>query len=84
MTQRDTIVAAATPPGKGGVAVVRVSGSRVPEIADALLGEVPPARQARFTSWSDAGGDLIDTGALVTASQEQPAARRKDGLPLAR
>src|SRR5688572_10637771 len=62
MPHRDTIVAAATPPGKGGVAIVRVSGEGAPAIARALLGEVPPARHARFTCWHEADGDLIDAG----------------------
>ena len=35
MTRTDTIVAAATPPGRGGVGIVRVSGPKTPEIAAA-------------------------------------------------
>ena len=62
MTARDTIVAAATPPGRGGVAVVRVSGSLVPEIARTLLGELPAPRYATFSRWQDAAGELIDIG----------------------
>ena len=37
----DTIVAAATPAGRGGVGVVRVSGALVPQIAQAMLGTMP-------------------------------------------
>jgi tRNA modification GTPase len=62
MAHRDTIVAAATPPGRGGVAIVRVSGEDAPRIARALLGELPPARHARFTCWHEADGELIDAG----------------------
>jgi tRNA modification GTPase len=62
MRERDTIVAAATPPGRGGVAVVRVSGPLVPDIARALLGSLPPARTAQFTKWRDAQGEPIDIG----------------------
>ncbi len=62
MSARDTIVAAATPPGRGGVAVVRVSGDRVPEIARTLLGELPAPRHATFSRWRDAAGELIDIG----------------------
>ena len=65
MVQRDTIVAAATPPGKGGVAIVRVSGEGVPVIARALLGELPPARHARFMCWHDADEALIDAGIVL-------------------
>jgi tRNA modification GTPase len=57
-----TIAAAATPPGRGGVAVVRVSGPAVPEIAIALLGALPAPRHATFARWNDAAGDALDTG----------------------
>ncbi|MFO7326686.1 MAG: tRNA uridine-5-carboxymethylaminomethyl(34) synthesis GTPase MnmE, partial [Pseudomonadota bacterium] len=63
--KRDTIVACATPPGRGGVAVVRVSGDDVPAIGRALLGELPPPRHARFTCWSDENGALIDAGIVL-------------------
>jgi tRNA modification GTPase len=62
MRERDTIVAAATPPGRGGVAVVRISGPAVPEIAGKLLGAVPAPRYATFGGWRDASGELIDMG----------------------
>jgi tRNA modification GTPase len=62
MTARDTIVAAATPPGRGGVAVVRVSGARVPEVASTLLDALPAPRHATFSRWRDAAGELIDIG----------------------
>ena len=62
MADRDTIVAAATPPGRGGVAVVRVSGPLVPAIAEALLGTLPAPRYATFSRWKDAAGALIDLG----------------------
>jgi tRNA modification GTPase len=65
MAHRDTIVAAATPPGRGGVAIVRVSGEGVPQIARALLGQLPPARHARFTCWNDANGEIIDAGIVL-------------------
>jgi tRNA modification GTPase len=58
----DTIAAAATPPGRGGVAIVRVSGPAVREIAPALLGALPAPRRATFARWNDASGDALDTG----------------------
>ena len=60
----DTIVAAATPPGRGGVAIVRVSGPAVPQIAVTLLGELPPARVATMASFRAGGdpGNIIDSG----------------------
>ena len=59
---RDTIVAAATAAGRGGVGVVRVSGALVPQIAQALLGKVPVARRALLAQFVDAQGEAIDMG----------------------
>ena len=58
----DTIVAAATPPGVGGIAVVRVSGGRVPEIARTVLGELPAPRHATLSGFRDGEGRLLDSG----------------------
>ena len=52
MTQ-ETITALATPPGRGGIGVVRISGSKVPEIARSLLGQLPQARYATFCNFMD-------------------------------
>ena len=59
---RDTIAAIATPAGKGGIGVVRVSGPQVPGIARAILGSVPAPRHATFASFRDAQGERIDQG----------------------
>jgi len=61
-TARDTIAAVATPPGIGGVGIVRISGSSVPEIACALLGRVPAARHASFSRFRSADGSTLDEG----------------------
>lgn len=61
-TSDDTIAAVATPPGRGGVGIVRISGPRVPAIAAALLGECPPPRQARLARFLDADGSSLDNG----------------------
>src|SRR5687767_4348880 len=62
MTHTDTIVAAATPPGRGGVGVVRVSGPKAPEIAATLVGELPKPRHATLASFIDKAGEAIDIG----------------------
>ncbi|MDH3990059.1 MAG: tRNA uridine-5-carboxymethylaminomethyl(34) synthesis GTPase MnmE, partial [Gammaproteobacteria bacterium] len=41
---KDTIVAAATPPGKGGIGIVRLSGPDAEIIATKMLGAVPVPR----------------------------------------
>lgn len=57
-----TIVACATPPGRGGVAVIRVSGDAVRGIATKILGKVPQARRACLVSLTDSSGELLDRG----------------------
>lgn len=58
----DTIAAIATPQGRGGIGVVRVSGPGARAVAKALLGRVPPARRAVFGAFADAAGAPIDAG----------------------
>jgi len=60
--ERDTIAAVATAPGIGGVGIVRLSGPRVPEIARALLGDLPPPRLARLAGFRAADGSALDQG----------------------
>ncbi len=58
----DTIVAAATPPGIGGIGVVRISGPEAPSLAKALLGDLPRPRVATVAEFHDAAGVAVDTG----------------------
>ncbi len=58
----DTIVALATPPGRGGIAIVRVSGPRVQAITLALLNKIPQPRYAHFATFFDSTGLAIDEG----------------------
>lgn len=58
----DTIAAIATPPGRGGVGMVRVSGNLVPTIASQLLGDVPEPRRAALRTFRDAAGEMLDSG----------------------
>jgi tRNA modification GTPase len=59
---RDTIVAAATPPGIGGISIVRISGPAAPHIARSMLGKLPRPRVATFGDFRDDKGDAIDSG----------------------
>ena len=59
---RDTIAAIATPVGRGGIGVVRVSGPGAPRVAAALLGNLPEPRLATFGAFRDRRGDMIDEG----------------------
>lgn len=58
----DTIAAIATPPGRGGVGIVRVSGPKAREVATAILGQVPRPRHASLLDFRDSEGVVIDTG----------------------
>src|SRR5258708_31391816 len=59
---RDTIAAVATPPGRGGIGIVRSSGPRVTRIAEQIIGSLPPPRAATFARFRDARGEAIDEG----------------------
>jgi len=58
----DTIAAVATPAGRGGIGIVRVSGPGVPAIAMAVLGALPEPRRATHCDFLDARGARLDEG----------------------
>ena len=58
----DTIAAIATPPGRGGVGIVRVSGPDAADIVGAIVGRQLAPRHATFVSFRDKDGQPIDTG----------------------
>lgn len=58
----ETIAAIATPPGRGGVGIVRVSGGLVQAIAAGVLGDVPQPRHAVLRIFRDADGEMLDGG----------------------
>lgn len=58
----DTIAAIATPAGRGGVGIVRVSGALVEDIARDVLLTLPPPRFAHFCDFRDADAESIDQG----------------------
>ena len=58
----DTIAAVATPPGRGGIAIVRVSGRLTNDIARRVLGRLPEPRTATFARFRDGTGAVIDEG----------------------
>jgi tRNA modification GTPase len=58
----NTIAAIATPPGRGGIGVVRVSGAALAAFAQALLGRIPAPRVATRATFRDGEGRPIDDG----------------------
>ncbi|MDR2014673.1 MAG: tRNA uridine-5-carboxymethylaminomethyl(34) synthesis GTPase MnmE [Azoarcus sp.] len=58
----DTIAAIATPAGRGGVGIVRVSGSGLAAFAAAITGKSPVPRHAMRTDFRAADGSPVDSG----------------------
>jgi tRNA modification GTPase len=61
----DTIGAIATPAGRGGVGIVRVSGPHCRAVARALLGDVPNPRVATLRDFVAGDGSAIDQGLAI-------------------
>ncbi len=61
----DTIAAIATPPGMGGVGIIRISGPLCKKIADVILHGTPPPRHADYRSFYDAEDHLLDQGIAI-------------------
>ena len=59
---QDTIVAIATPPGRGGVGMVRVSGKSLGAMAHAICGKPLSPRVAQHTRFLDVADQIIDDG----------------------
>ncbi len=61
-----TIVAVATPPGQGGIGIVRLSGHDAPQLAAQLIGRNKPKplkpRRAHLARAYDEAGELLDEG----------------------
>lgn len=65
LSDSDTITAIATPPGQGGVGIIRISGPQAVDIAKAICGHVPPPRTAGHRTFLDLQGDTIDQGLVL-------------------
>ena len=63
--QKDTIAAIATPPGSGGVGVIRISGSAATKIAVSILGDQPKPRSAIYRSFKTTDKQIIDQGLAI-------------------
>ncbi|HEY3859890.1 MAG TPA: tRNA uridine-5-carboxymethylaminomethyl(34) synthesis GTPase MnmE [Gammaproteobacteria bacterium] len=65
MSSPDTIAAIATPPGRGGIGILRISGPAAAQIGEALTGRLPKPRQASLTEFRDQEGRALDTGLVL-------------------
>lgn len=64
----DTIAALATPPGKGGVGIIRISGDRAKQILEQIAPHWPtdtPSHLLRLASLRQDDGSLIDEALVV-------------------
>jgi len=59
---KETIVAQATAPGRGGIGILRVSGPLATEVAQAVLGKCPKPRMVDYLPFKDADGTILDQG----------------------
>src|SRR3990167_5255515 len=65
MCARDTITAIATPPGRGGVGIVRISGTDAKSIAIKITQKQLQPRIAQFTQFYDTDNSVIDEGIIL-------------------
>ena len=63
-TEEDTIVAIATPRGRGGIAIIRLSGPQSLKVAQQISGISPKPRFAHFRQFKD-GNEVIDEGIVL-------------------
>lgn len=62
----DTICALATPPGMGGVGIVRVSGPLVPALIQRVIGSDLLPRHATIAFFRDEDGETLDQGIALS------------------
>jgi len=61
----DTICAVATPAGKGGISVVKLSGSKSAYICQKITGAVPAPRTVSMSWITDCSGNVIDQAIIL-------------------
>lgn len=65
MHSSDIIAAIATPPGRGGIGIIRISGNNLEEISKQLLGSLPKPRYASLNYFLDHNHEVIDQGIAI-------------------
>lgn len=65
MIHRDIIAAIATAPGRGGIGIVRISGTRLAQFIAGLTPRTLEPRRALLTTFLDASGQPLDEGVLL-------------------
>ncbi|MER2494252.1 tRNA uridine-5-carboxymethylaminomethyl(34) synthesis GTPase MnmE [Catenovulum sediminis] len=65
MLNQDTIAAIATPPGRGGVGIIRVSGQLAEWVCQQIVHKKLTARKAEYLKFYDNAGQVIDQGIVI-------------------
>lgn len=65
MENTDIIAAVATPPGRGGIGVVRISGKNLQPLAQRIIGYIPKPRHASLSKFRDENGLAVDQGIVL-------------------
>ncbi len=73
MSHNDTIVARATPPGRGGVGILRISGLKARDVAQEVLGKLPKPRYADYLPFKDVDGSALDQGIALWFPARTPS-----------
>jgi tRNA modification GTPase len=65
ITDTDNICAIATPPGKGGVSILRISGSNLSVFLSKFVSKKLEPRSAVYASFTDDENVIIDKGIAI-------------------
>ena len=61
-SNKDTIAAIATPSGRSGIGVIRVSGNKSQRIYQSFIGQEPENRRAQYSSFKSSANIVLDKG----------------------
>src|SRR5260221_570902 len=78
----DTIAAIATPPGRGGIGIVRISGGRVDAVIAGIVGKPLVARTATLATFRDAAGAACGKLAAIVSRVDRLLTRARAGALL--
>ena len=62
---QDTIAAIATPPGRGGVGIIRISGKQCESVAKSIIKKIPKVREASYLPFFDKTDTVLDEGIAI-------------------
>lgn len=65
LRNHDIIAAIATPPGRGGVGIIRISGKNLQPLAIAIFGKLPKPRYAELGNFLDEHQQALDQGIML-------------------